>query len=341
MSRSTMPSPEPPRNVDAWILGAGMSSAFGLPNTAALLKELSGDLSSELRANLDGAYKFLYPDAAYSHFMPDVVDFFSSLSAFVEVGQGWPGTGLKNPRDLLRQLRRLIARMLINKVRAIPESKLRSHPYLCEAVRAGNVIVTTNWDPLVEAFALASEIPLRLASRSGHFPSESVTLLKLHGSVDWTLRRSASKTLSLENYASIAELQNASRPYTLTLPTEVDALLRVRAGRSNMWQRVQSRTTEPLLVTMVTGKQDDLGPLKPVWKDAYSALGRARKIEVAGYSLPPDDVEVRTLLRAGIMRGRTRPPLTVVDPSPQTHARFRSLVSHEIASDYGGVPRSS
>jgi hypothetical protein len=91
---------------------------------------------------------------------------------------------------------------------------------------------------------------------------------------------------------------------------------------------------------MVTGKQDELGPLQSVWRDAYSAFGRAAQIEVAGYSLPPDDVEVRTLLRAGIMRGSARPTIKVVDPSPPAHARFRTLISHQIESDYGGVTRA-
>lgn len=341
VQRSGMASPEPPRNLTVWLLGAGVSSSFGLPNTAALLRDVQDRLPKEVTANLKLAYEFLYPDAEYDHFMPDVVDFFSSLSAFVGVGQGWPGTGLKNARELLRQLRRHIAKMLIDEVKAIPDSKLRVSHFLQEVVRPGNVIVTTNWDPLVECFASVSGLPIRLASRSGHFPLESVSLLKLHGSVDWTLGADATKDMGIQNYMTIGELQNSARQHTPSLPEDLKkSILRIRSKRSNMWQKVSSRTAEPLLVTMVTGKQDELGPLRPVWRDAYSALGRASHINVAGYSLPADDVEVRTLLRAGIMRGRTRPALKIIDPSPATHARFRALVSHRITSDYGGVPRS-
>lgn len=335
-----MPAPEPPRDTYVWLFGAGLSSAFGLPNTPALLKALSTVASDELERELDVAYRFLYPDARYDHFQPDVVDFFSALSAFVGIGQGWPGTGLKNGRELLRTLRRAIARMLISKAREISDSRLRSHDYLQRAVAPGHVIITTNWDPIVERFAELNDIPLRLSSSSNKFSPTEVTLIKLHGSVDWTLASSTSRPYELEDYATLRELRTSGRSYRAALPdrTGAEELVRVRADWSNMWQRVSSRAREPWLVTMVTGKQDELGPLQSVWRDAYAALGRARKLEVAGYSLPPDDVEVRTLLRAGVMRGRGRPPIVVVDPNPATHARFRTLLSHTIESDYFGVP---
>lgn len=334
-----MPAPEPPRDTDVWFFGAGVSSAFGLPNTPALLKCLYDYASPDVLGDLESAYQFLYPDAQYNHFQPDVVDFFSALSAFVGVGQGWPGTGLKNGRDLLRALRRSIARLLIERSRQIPAERLKRHEYLTKAVAPGNVIITTNWDPLVERFAELNDIPLRLATSSNKFSPTEVTLIKLHGSVDWTLTSSTSKSYTLEEYANLSERRTDGRTYRIGLPSEEqEGLVRIRSQWSNLWQRVSSRTKEPWLVTMVTGKQDELGPLRPMWRDAYAALGRARTLEVAGYSLPADDVEVRTLLRAGVMRGYSRPPIRVVDPSPATHARFRTLIAHSIESDYFGVP---
>ncbi|MBL0886390.1 SIR2 family protein [Myceligenerans indicum] len=338
-----MPAPEPPRDTKVWFFGAGLSSAFGLPNTPALLKELETALRPQLSARLRAAYKFLYPDATYDHYQPDVVDFFSSLSAFVGVGQGWPGTGLKDSQTLLRELKRAIAHLLITRTKEVDGVKLRKHPYLTEAVQPGHVIVTTNWDPLVERHAELREVPLRRSRESGRFSTSGVTLLKLHGSVDWTSNRTVKRSYDHTDYASLTELQTAGRQYRVALPSlegDVDQLVRIRAYLGDMWSRVSSRTYEPWIVTMVTGKQDELGPLQAVWRDAYAALGRADRVEIAGYSLPPDDIEVRTLIRAGVMRGRDEPALKVVDPSPPVHARFRSLITHQIESDYGGVPRA-
>ena len=339
-----MPAPEPPRDTRVWFFGAGVSSAFNLPNTPALLKELEPNLRPDLLADLQDAYKFLYPDAVYDHYQPDVVDFFSSLSAFVGVGQGWPGTGLKDGTGLLRSLKREIAKMLITRARDVPAPRLRDHPYLAECVQPGNVIVTTNWDPLVERCAELRGVPLRRTRSSGQFSEHAVTLLKLHGSVDWVAAGAVRRDYDWNDYASLSELSNPTgRHYRVPLPERGDnraSLVRVRAEWGNLWSRVSSRATEPWIVTMVTGKQDELGPLAPVWRDAYAALGRASTIEVAGYSLPPDDTEVRTLLRAGVMRGSVRPDITVVDPAPATHSRFRTLIKHKIESDYGGVHRA-
>ncbi len=334
-----MPSPEPTRTLNVSFFGAGLSSAMGLPNTPALLTELRRSGSKELLAQLDEAYRFLYPDAIYEHYQPDVVDFFSSLSAFVGIGQGWPGTKFKNGRELFRSLKKAVVKMLIDKARAIPDDSLKKHSYLTEVVRPGAVVITTNWDPLIERFAELNSLALSYSTSSGKFSDTSVTLLKLHGSVDWTSREAATRAFTITDYAALGELRYAVRPYTRQLPDSPDSLVRVRTKWSSAWQTVASRTREPWIVTMVSGKQDELGPLASVWRDAYSALGRASSLEITGYSLPADDVEVRTLLRAGMQRGNSNPKsLLVRDPSPAVHARFRTLLDHHIESNFVGVP---
>jgi hypothetical protein len=72
---------------------------------------------------------------------------------------------------------------------------------------------------------------------------------------------------------------------------------------TSAWRVVSGGASEPHMVTMARGKAGDLGPLRDVWRDAYGAISRARRLEVVGYSMPPDDIEIRTLLRAGVQRG--------------------------------------
>jgi hypothetical protein len=76
-----MPSPLPMRESDVYFVGAGLSCALGLPNTAMLLDEVL-DLADRsprwsrlgLREDLEQAFQFFYPDAVHEGYMPDVVE---------------------------------------------------------------------------------------------------------------------------------------------------------------------------------------------------------------------------------------------------------------------------
>jgi hypothetical protein len=339
-----MPSPIPPRDRNVYFVGAGLSSAFRLPNTAALLSEAIAFSKSSagkwmqdegFDPKLRKAFRFFYPDASHAGFQPDVVDFFSALRTYLDIGAGLVGTGFGDAPDLYRLLRRGIAHLLIDRTRrsrALPG--FATHAYLNEMVQPGHIIITSNWDTVIEEFAAERAIPLRLTSRTRTFETSEVVLLKLHGSLDWC-QLQARKAYADEDYAALKERQSPPFPYTPALPSAGEDLVRVRASSTNVWQRVRSRSREPYMVTMATGKADDLGPLHEVWRDAYRALSRAKVLEIVGYSMPADDVEVRTILRTGLQRGGPeRPRVTVRNPSPDVHQRVRSLLDRNARSDY-------
>lgn len=90
---------------------------------------------------------------------------------------------------------------------------------------------------------------------------------------------------------------------------------------------------------MSQGKTVDMGPIKSTWDDAYSALCSASEVRIIGYSVP-ENVEIRTLLRAGVSRGRAEPTMIVQNPEPAVHVRVRTYVSRKAESDYGSfTPR--
>lgn len=172
-------------------------------------------------------------------------------------------------------------------------------------------------------------------------------ILKLHGSLDWLAARDRPRHRNNRarygdsDYCSLDERLGGTRPYTKQVPSGDRDLIRVRAfenlGRA--WMQVKSRADRLHMVTMGTGKGSRLGELEPVWEAAYHALSRAKSLTVVGYSMPPDDIEIRTLLRAGIMRGGgPGPTVTVRNPSPDVHHRLRSILDREIISDYRSVP---
>jgi hypothetical protein len=53
--------------------------------------------------------------------------------------------------------------------------------------------------------------------------------------------------------------------------------------------------------------------------------------------MPPDDIEIRTLLRAGIQRGSGPKKIVVKNPAPDVHDRLRQYLERNIESDYRPV----
>jgi hypothetical protein len=112
-----MPANVPERDLTCYFLGAGFSSAFGLPNTTVLLTkvhELADKYGLAIGDDLKAAYKFFYPEESAS-FVPEVVDFFSVVRAYEDVAKGFPG-GFGYP-SLLTDLKLSIARLICTEVR--------------------------------------------------------------------------------------------------------------------------------------------------------------------------------------------------------------------------------
>ncbi|HRE00437.1 MAG TPA: hypothetical protein PLV68_04005, partial [Ilumatobacteraceae bacterium] len=165
-----------------------------------------------------------------------------------------------------------------------------------------------------------------------------LTLLKLHGSVDW-LRVADQKPKTVDDdYRPLTTLTTKTDNVG-KLPTAGEEIIRVSWDLNTAWQRIKARAETPHIVTMATGKIDDLGPLEQVWRDAYSALSMAKELHIVGYSMPTDDTEIRTLLRAGVQRGTKRPTVLVRNPSPDVHERVRRFVLPAIWSDFSSIVR--
>jgi hypothetical protein len=161
-----VPAPTPAKNRNVYFVGAGLSKALGLPNTAELLTEVlklaarssRWRVTEKLPRRIDDAFKYFYPDAANKGYRPDVVDFFSALRTYIDVGAGFPG-GFKDAPELFRALKFALAQLLIDAVRDIDGALRRGHPYLNQIVQPGNVVVTSNWDLVLERYAALHNVP--------------------------------------------------------------------------------------------------------------------------------------------------------------------------------------
>jgi hypothetical protein len=323
-------------------VGAGLSRALGLPNTAELL---TGVLSlarrsrrwrqtEHLPARIDAASKFFYPDAENKGYRPDVVDFFSALRTYIDVGSGLSG-GFRDAPELFRALKFAIAQLLVDGTRDIDAKLQTGHPFLNQIVQPGNVVVTSNWDLVLERYAALNGVPVRLRG----YDSSEFVVLKLHGSVDWCTAGRRSRSYTDSSYAALTEQLFARSRRRLRVPQARDAVIRIRALEDwpRAWSTISSRALDLHMVTMARGKSGDLGPLQEVWRDAYGALSRASRLEIVGYSLPDDDIEIRTLLRASILRGDGPSRLVTRNPATDVHERVWRFLSRQARPDYQGI----
>ena len=332
-------SPDRVRNV--YFLGAGFGKAAGLPNTAELLLQahaLSGSnahwgVSVKIGERLDDAYDYFYPDHA-NLFRPAVPDFFQVLTTYSEIAAEGLPQGFDD-RALLTDLKFVIARLLTQNASQLEQALNKPHAFLDQLIQPGNVVITTNWDLLVEKAAALRQVPLRL---TGTPSDSSLVLLKLHGSIDWTLKTKAKKTMAQVHYASPKDLLNSNRQRPHSLVS--GPIVRTK-GALDRWtaayQAVKGATDEPYMLTMARGKADLIKPVLAIWADAYRAISSARRLHIVGYSMPDDDVEIRTLLRAGCRRGSANPEVLVKNPAPDVHVRVRTQVHDEIQPDYAPI----
>ncbi len=333
----------PARSLHVFVVGAGLSASLNLPNTRELLQrvhDLAGrrrywGLTRNLVPRLQNSYEFFYPEKSGTGFRPDVVDFFSLLKAYTEIGSGMSG-GLRDSRALLGDLRFAIANALVFDLREIDNVLRSQHVELNQILEPGNVVITLNWDLVLERYCYLHGIPVRF---DGWVDGSEVVLLKLHGSIDWTLRSQAARPVTQKNYAVLRERLTTGRQYTIPIRSG-DKILRTRAMESwnDSWRKIKSRTNAPFIVTMSQGKSDDLSKIDFIWRTAYDALSAASEIEIVGYSMPHDDVEVRALLRAGIRRGSSAPRVTVRNPAPDVHDRVRNYLVRSLRSNYVPFP---
>lgn len=354
----------PGRKLRVMFLGAGASKAAGLPLTEELLKHIwPRDHESGLapwaicrdrsiwRRDLENAVKVMYPDGGSPGFRPLVSDFFTLLEVIDRVHSDRQRLPMA-PADLLRDLRSEIAHGLLQAVASHRRgmAKTPHYKWLQRPSTRPNVIITSNWDTLAEQAALKAgmNVVLDLPKRSdglpkAELPSNTLAVLKLHGSVDWGAaddevcleQRSTWKYERLDALIGPAPhlrsstrdgSEEALRFRTYDAPTASDAVL--------------TGFNAPMMATMAAGKDQFIsGVVKTIWSDAYWVLERAKRLDIVGYSFPPDDLELRSLLRlttrkAGQAVMSENLTVSVCNPSPDTHERARSLLGEGLSASY-------
>jgi hypothetical protein len=347
----------PRRTYHVMLLGAGASKAAGLPLTEELLRRVldrdeTGHTWSERRRRADWenvltrAFQILYPDGGARGFRPSVAGFFTLLEVVAQVHEGRERMPL-GAHTLLRDLRCEIA-LGLEAVALGLAANGTPHAAWFSSTHRPSVVVTTNWDTVIERAARAVGLTVRLSwpldriRRRRALRGDELVVLKLHGSTDWGT--SGARTFRGPRVSDF---------YT-TLSQPVGEWAWFRGGRIPDARLLRYRSLDeddpvnilrglgfdpPFMSTMAIGKEETVNALASVWDDAYWVLSRARELDVLGYSFPDDDLEIRTLIRVTSRKAASAlvdPQLTlrVINPAPDAHDRARAYLGSSIASDY-------
>ncbi len=149
-------------------------------------------------------------------------------------------------------------------------------------------------------------------------PSQVVDLLKLHGSLNWLYCPRCSRIYIAAFGSSVRYLDSRNR-YEKTCDCDYYSL-------------------EPVLVAPSTFQEITNPHLQAIWLNAYHVLENADTWIFVGYSLPPEDLAIRSLLyrAADGRKGKNRkaPEIIVVNPAKaEVKARYTGLLGKNVRSD--------
>jgi hypothetical protein len=294
-----------------FLLGAGASKSWGLPLTNELFPlALTGVAKRQSRKLIRDFIQYQYP-----HFRrrwrnyPPFEEFLSLVEVYLEFADVIKRGHSISPSDVAQIKKDLLLATSVVLHRERPKTARSKVTKFAELLRAGDVVITFNWDLLVEnaLYDLKKDWEYKLCD-------DSICILKPHGSLDWY----DSEEVSIKSDLVFALNEKYKR---------IQVFKRFRPPRI-------SRPTVPVILPPVMNKKVVFKELESIWRDAWKALRHAREIYVIGYSLPPEDLHARLTIRSAI-RGNEKyeghkPRIVVVNPDRNVYLRFARLVEGSI-----------
>lgn len=315
------PTRGPRRRV--FILGAGASASCGIPVAKDILREAIIQLTrvDRQRTNeLHQLLKYLYAnfDETIKNY-PNVEDFLNLIEMAKTFNEEFMESTVW-PKDRLERIRTITLKALTdylwNKIGSEGETLAVIERFVRVRLKAGDVVITFNWDTTIERAVSSDPRPLEINySYSAQPASDSVVLLKPHGSIDWFRKGDIPSGTPKENLISLDEQLCAYAHFDLSRDPRL-------------------RATQPVIVPPLTSKEFRFDFLKLTWRQVYRAVSRATALYIIGYSLPKEDQFARFVFRRAIRNNLIRASrgekqsldVVVVNPDENVEGTFSKLV---------------
>lgn len=294
-----------------FLLGAGASKSWGLPLTNELFTlALTGVPKHQNRKSIRDFIRYQYP-----HFRPHWKNYppFEEFLSLAEVYLEFADVikrGHSFSTDDVKQIRRDLLLAVSTVLHECSTQARRSRvKRFAELLQLGDVVITFNWDLLVEDALYDLNKKWKYDLQNG-----SICILKPHGSLDWF--DSSQVTIQRD----------------LVFPLN-DAFKRIQVFKRFRPPRL-STPAVPVILPPVSNKKIEYDELQSIWRGAWLALRHASEIYILGYSLPPEDLHARFTIRSAI-RGNekfadSKPRISVVNPDRNVYLRFARLVDSRV-----------
>lgn len=159
-----------------------------------------------------------------------------------------------------------------------------------------------------------------------------LTVLKLHGSLNWVLRtRAADPELGTLFPAASARQRQVFVHNAIHSFHSGVRLRPVAAGRPwYLW---------PLVVPPIYDKQRVIGTrlFGAVWEQAREAIVATDHLTLVGYSLPDADVFARQMFRRAFSRNNALEEVSVVNPDAAVVAKLRAILAPRVMHVYADI----
>jgi len=268
-------------NRKVYILGAGFSKAFDLPVANELLKQLVKDCDNILFVHkVNSTCTNFFPSFrdAFANY-PNVEDFFNYYYSLVNYYSLF-GPG---PNDyvvsFISEFLFEVSKFLSKRIQSIDNKKENYLQYFLKGLNPGDVIITFNWDNLIETFLDKYRIPYSFNFSPS---SQKILLLKLHGSIDWIRTKRSSE-----------QLLSFSKLYDYKDKGENWGVYREPGVRH--YEVIKELKESPFFIPPIAYKDESIKPLASLWEQAYNILRVYKNKIYIGYSLPKEDTMARVL----------------------------------------------
>ncbi|MEK6715444.1 MAG: SIR2 family protein [Candidatus Omnitrophota bacterium] len=287
-----------------FVLGSGFSASLGLPTLNNLFKDM---MSSPVRDEGDkeeiyNALKILYPhfETGAGSSYPSYEEFLSLIFLAKDFEGAFYEEGYWEQKE--KGALRILIDYIVDKSQIAESSELLLS--FINNLNNSDVVITFNWDNLIERSLFNQKRKINFKGRD----DGSVTVLKLHGSINWQL---------IPDNVIIKE------------PDSVEWLCKDKICHTKDYRFYDlwvSLDRYPFIVPPIVLKRPAESEfLKEIWFEAFNCLIESKQTVVIGYSIPNNDLQARALLRSGIIK-----PYLVIDPNPEIGGKYYTFISSNL-----------
>ena len=337
------------KNKIVYILGAGFSCPAQIPLQANLLKEIF-EYETEF-----GEAKFLEAREKIELFINDlfgdfreasIEDIFTVLDRCIVGKERFKRYDWKTIYELRTEFIYLILFIINYRFTSIPQGIYKIYKKFAQHLidkrhsmgqeKDTLAIVSSNWDTILEYFISQSlsdnnkkntsidyctythsfsgkNIPHVNIKTAGKF---NLKFLKLHGSLNWLFCSNCGR-LFIDD-------KNIGLDSKICTYCEIEA-------------KDKSLLLEPLIITPTFLKELTNLHIKNIWQNAFLDIQEASEIIFIGYSLPPEDYEMKYMLKKAINRNsKIEAILTSSDENNGTSKRYKSFFGNHVKFYFDG-----